>query len=406
MKNSHLNDSSAKRKEEKKTKRLFWLAVACAVAVVALIFALDFQRMVAPFEGIGHRLNRSGESDAGFPVRLPGSASYSINPFGNGFMLLTETYIYTYSSDGRAIYANQHGYSFPVTAVSDRRILVYDENGRKFSFFGRNAIIYEKEIGEDDRIIYGAIGDNDRAVIVYRNASHANVLEIYDGSGDWKYTKRFFGENIMQVAFTASDNDIIVTSIGFGTGNFDSWDTTAVVQRFDTSSDESALWRTELPANTLPFAVYAARSNVFVLSDNALFVLDSSDGKIIGRYNYRGNLLDYAFSDEAELACVLLVDNYTAGTLNLISIDRSAELIGIIDVSSGASQVQINAGEVYVLEPGLIVQYSSNLTQPEITVLSEEFSRFIYVRGEILLLGYNCVERLGDELHEYNEENE
>ena len=367
------------------------LVVLCVFALAAILFFYNRNAILSPFEGIG----RTPVSEAGFPVKLPGSTGYSINNFDSGFMLLTETYVYVYDSDGGQRYNKRHSYSEPGTAVADTRILVYDINGKQYSFYGRNGLIYEKET--DERILYGAIGENSSAAIVYKSEVYANVLEIYDGNGDWRYRTKLLDENITQIAFTAADKDIVVTSMSFGAG-----DIIAAVQKYDTEvEDGSGIWKTALPGNAIPFALHIGRNNVFVLCDKALFMLDLSDGTIQSSYEYKGNLIDYAFSDNA---AALLVNDYTAGTVNLISVngDKSESAMA----SSGAVQVEFISGKIYLLEPGAIAVYHINTPDSPIEhlPLAEEYARFIQVNNEILLLGYNNVDKL--EINSDNKQNQ
>jgi hypothetical protein len=381
--NTHLNDSSTHRRQQKKQKTFAGVIVLCVFAIAVLLVYFNWGTITAPFEGIA-RPNR-GSGEVGFPVRLPGSASYNLNQFDTGFMVLTETYIYTYNSDGSSNYEYQHGYGTPKASVSGKRILVYDENGRQFSLFGKNGRIYEKS--SDERIVYGKVGENERTAIVYRGASHANVLEIYDGNGEWRYRKRFSDENIMQVDFASSDNDIVVTSIGFRGG-----DMTAFVRRYDTlSEEEDGIWEAELPKNIMPLSVYVKGGNVFVLCNSAFFVLNSNSGDLIGSYEYRGTLIDFAFLDNA---AALLVDDYTAGNLNIISLDETAELIGITETPTGTLQLELHGRSIVALRSDVLVKYEHDLKEYEELELREEYSRFIYVDNEILLLGYNAVNRL------------
>jgi hypothetical protein len=369
---------------------MFRLILLCVIILGAILIFFNRDTIFSPFEGIGRRT----VSEAGFPVRLPGSAGYSINSFDNGFMLLTETYVYVYDPDGAQRYNRRHSYSEPNVAVADTRILTYNKNGRQFSFFGRNGLIYEKEA--DGRILYGAIGENNSTAIVYRNDVYANTLEINNRDGNWRYRKQLFNENIMQIAFTSSDNDIIVTSIGFGTDSATAGDITAAVQKYDTSIDDKEkgrLWRTVLPGNAIPFALHVGRNSVFVLCDNSLFTLDLSNGRILSSYDYRGNLIDFSFSASST---ALLIDDFIAGTANLISLNHSRTTeAAITEVSAGASQVEIHDGAIYILEPGSIVIYDLNTaSSSQYLPLEEEYSRFIHVGNEILLLGYNNVDKL------------
>ncbi|MCL2036741.1 MAG: DUF5711 family protein [Oscillospiraceae bacterium] len=404
-KNNHLKESLEERKRKKQEKNMLKIIVLSVILLGVLLIALNFRAIIAPFEGIGQKINRSG-TNAGFPVKIPANAGYSIEPFDNGFMLLSETYVYTYGEDGGFNYAHQHGYSAPKIAVGDKRILVFDDNGRKFSFLGRNGQLYEKE--SEERIVYGAVGrNNEKVAIVFRSAIHSNILEIYDDKGDWKYRRRFTDENIMQLVFTASDNDVIVTTIGF-----DSWIQTATVRRLDTlSENESVKWEVPLPDNTLPFAIHVRGNNVFVLCEDSLTVIDLSVGNVIGSYVFNGVLADFAFSEsDSEVACVILTGDYTSGTMNMISLNRKAELNQVIPVPTTATQVEIGdkAGNIAVLEPNAIALYSFDKTaseEPEILELNEEYSKFIYMGEQILLLGYDSVVKAKDEAteSEYNQ---
>jgi hypothetical protein len=392
--NTQLNDSSAHRKrkkqeEKKKIVRLRVIFFALA-AVGIVIFIFNIGRITEPFRGI---VRRTG-TDPGYPVKLPGSANYFMDNFDDGFLILTETYVYIYGADGGFVYSHQHGYRTPRAVSGDKRALVYDENGRSFSFYGINDRMYEKL--SEDRIFYGTIGEtNDRVAIVYRSGGYANILEIFNGQGDWVYRKRFADENIMQIEFASSDTEVIVTSIGFdGTD----WSMTAAVRRFNTASDADALWRTELPSNMLPFAVRAVGSNVFVLCDGAIFVLNYTDGQIIGSHSYSGTLIDYTFADSAanNTAAAILVDDHSAGVTNLILFDSFARPSGIVAVSPGASQAEIQGSVIIVLEPTRIAEYSSDLQNPLVTRLDEEYARFINLGSDILLLSFNTVEKLSN----------
>jgi hypothetical protein len=154
-------------------------------------------------------------------------------------------------------------------------------------------------------------------------------------------------------------------------------------------------------------AVYAARNSVYVLCGEAFFIINSSTGEIAGSYDYRGTLVDYAFSDDSgNIACAILADDYTAGTTNLIALNGSAKITGVsesyaekgIEVAEGTAQVEIHNGTVSVLEPNSIVLYSmsNGVLSPQKTQLNEEYSNFIYVNDEVLLLEYNSVGKLSE----------
>ncbi|MCL1867176.1 MAG: DUF5711 family protein, partial [Oscillospiraceae bacterium] len=359
--NNHLNESSKRRKSKKSEGKLIKVLVFCVVALLILLIVLNFGRVTAPLEGIGYKITGNKSAEVGFPVKLPGSSSYSaqsnsqFNAFDGGFVLLTETYVYTYGSNGGLVFDYQHSCGTPKSSVNEKRILVYDENGRKFALFNRNGVVYEKET--EERIVFAVIGNGEKSAVVSRSSVYSNILEIYDGYGDWKYRKRFLDENVLQVAFSPSDSDIVVTCAGFDNA---AWDTTATVGRYSTTSDnENGVWQVSLPNNTLPYAVYVAGDSVYVLSDNAFYVLDYSDGKIVGNYAYSGELTDFAFSDNSKNACAILADGHAAGSNSLISLNSKGELNFVTEVSEEATQAEIQGEEVAVIQPNSIRLYKA-----------------------------------------------
>jgi hypothetical protein len=393
MNRNSINDISAYRRRKKQEKTLISIIVFSFAAILVIVIAFNFQAIIGPFEGIAQRFGRQRSvSEGGFPVRLPGSAN-AIEVYDDGFVLLSPTYIYAYDADGAPKYTRRHGYSTPVTAVGGGGVLLYDQNGRRLSLYNADGLVFENE--SEDRIVYAAIGSESNIAVVYRSDVHTNYLAIYNSRGEWRFTKRFSGENVMQVAFAAGDRDIIITSIGFESGMLQH-----TVRRLDTSSDDEAgIWRTMLssggstPASegVLTFALYARNDRVFVLCESMLFVLDSGSGERVAYYEFRGILTDYAFADNR---IALLVNDHTAGNTNLIVLDRNLRVLRVAEVAAGASQAELNGETATVLEPAAIVFFDDERASPERIALWEEFTRFIFIEDKLLVLGYNTVELL------------
>jgi hypothetical protein len=378
---------------------LLTLIIAAAAVILVIVLAMNIRAVVAPLEGIGHRIIGRQPTEGTFPVRLPGNADV-IHPFGDsqGFMLLSSTYVYTYSADGGRRSARRHGYPHPQSVTGGDRVLVYDHNGRRFSVFNTQGLIFENDSSGGEQIVYAVLGNDSNAAIVYRSEVHTNILSIYGSNGEWRFTKRFTGENVMQAAFTANDADIIVTTVSVESGSL-----SASVRRFDTSStSEEGVWNTtlttaEVGASLLPVALHVIGDSVFVLCDSVLFVLDLSSGNTVGSYRFTGTIIDCAFSDTH---VVIIADDFTAGRVNMIVLDNLASFVSLREVAAGASQAEfVGDSGVALLTPGSIAIFSISRQTGQVThendfPLKEDFTGFVVLGGEILLLGYNTVERL------------
>ncbi|MCL2633190.1 MAG: DUF5711 family protein [Oscillospiraceae bacterium] len=390
MNRNNPNDIVAFRKRKKQKSNLINLIIFAIVTICVLLVVLNFRAIVAPLQGIAPRLfntfTGTTMGEAGFPVKLPGSTGYAFDNFEDGFTIVTDTYVYMYAANGAQYDLWQHGYANPRMSVNDKRILVYDQNGRQFSLYSKNGRVYHNST--DDRIVYAEMGSGDMAAIVYRGTVYTNILEIFDGRGNWKYRHRFVDEHIMRVAFMNNDKDIIVAVIGFYGG-----DNTAAVYRFDTTTadEEDGVWKSVLPLNALPLAIHADEENVFVLCDTGLFSFEADSGKSKGVFSFVGNIIDHDLNSDFS---ALLINDFSAGITWLVLLDSSAQIIAQAQVPAGSSQVKISKDGVYVLEPYRIACYDTLLSDYEAFSLDEEFTKFINIGNDILLFGYDMVEKL------------
>jgi hypothetical protein len=395
-----------KKKLDKRRKLFIRAVVGFCISGLLLIIVLNFGSLVAPLEGIGHNLLGGNRNlpPADFPVSLPGNADVigTLNSGNsgtdNGFALLSPTYFYAYTVQGAQRFGRRHSFAFPKADFEGNRALVYDHNGQGLFVFsvsggGRSEITVEME--SDDRIIYATIAQNGNIAVITRNDVHTNILMVYGASGEWLYTKRFYADNVMQATFTPDGRFVVVTTIGFDSGRL-----VAAVRKFDiTCDDEHGVWRSSLTAMTsgaaevLPVSLYVSSNHVFVLCNSALFVLNAVDGDIIGSYGFRGNVIDHSFADGV---VAILINDFTAGQVNLIALDSRAQVLGTAVLASSATQTEIGAsGNVAVLASGAIVLFEdSSLTVSETYPLSEDLTQFVFVTDNILMLGYNTVAKL------------
>jgi len=378
------NDIIAYRRKRKRRSALPKIIAFLAALCVVIAAAANAPAIFAPFKGIVSKFGNTKRGPAGYPVRLPGSAGYDFRPYDDGFMLLTDTYLYVYAADGSLIQASQHGYANPRVSAGQKRILILDRNNRAFALYGRSGDVFKKTPAE--KIVYGAAGENDSSAVVLKGSGYANVIEIYDGKGQWRYRRRFLDEHVMQIAFTDADKDIVVTALGF-----DSGDDKAAVYRFATDREDDEVWKCDLPDNSLPLALYADEDNVFILCDGHFLAIDAKAGVIKGSYRFSGSAADFAFSKEVS---ALLIDDYTAGAMLLVTLDGSANQIAETEVSGSPYQIGVYAGEISLLGENGIALYGADLTENGFIPISEEYSRFIRIGDAILALGYDKIDKI------------
>lgn len=373
------NDITAYRKSNKIKDNLAKMLIIAVVIFVIFFIWTNGEDVFAPLRNIGSR----AESE-GFPISLSGSASYEMNHFGTGFLLLSDTYLYTFTDKGGRIFAHRHNYARPFQKANDRRILLCNLNGYEFSLFNRSGRLFEVKL--DDRIVLIDLGINDMSAVVTTSAAFSNILYIYDGNGRLRYTRRFIEEEVNAVTFTSKSHEIIVATSSVRNGEIFS-----KIYRLRTDTEESVMWERALPADAWALNLRENGEYITVLADNAIFSLDSENGRVIGSYSFeQGQLVRPVFGTSFNL--IVLQDYVTRRPL-FITLDAESNFIKSEIMPFEAKKVEISGEMVYTLTGSIITIHDSHLVQTGSVSFEDEYWDFITAGGNALLLGFDTIEQ-------------
>jgi len=373
-----------KYRKKKANKKNIPKLILTALIVIAFAYVwINADRIFEPLRGIASKIETRTSTTVGFPIDLPGSAGYSFEPFGENFSLLTDTYLYTYETTGKQIYALRHGYSNPAQLTSDRRILLYDKTSYNFALYNKTSLIYEKVL--EDKIICGALGSNDMVAIVTNSSRYSNVLYVYDSGGNWKYTKKFADENVMQVSFTDDAEHIIVSTI-----SVDSGEIVTNYYKYSIRSTEGSEWKYSFRDNSLPCGLFTDGDVVISVCDNKVLSINYDDGTLNGEYNYNGTLRDFEISSDFT---ALYYNDVSTNRNTIITLDSSAQPLSVTNAGSNAVKILLNNGNVYVLDGTQIKIFNTSLLENGgLITLKEDYSDFIIISDNTYLLGYDTVD--------------
>ncbi len=377
------NINLTKYRSSKKFKINILKLILILILVIGFTYVwINADTIFEPLRGIASKIETRTSTSVGFPVTLPGSAGYSFEKFGENFSLLTDTYLYTYKTTGEQIYALRHGYSNPCQAASDRRILLYDKSSYSFALYNKTSLIYEKTV--DDKILFGALGSDDMVAIVTNSSRYSNILYVYDSSGNWKYTKKFADENVIQAAFAGDGEHLVVSTV-----SVDSGEIVTSIYRYSIRSEENYEWKYSFRSNSLPCGLYADGENVIAVCDNKVLSLNRSDGTLNGEYSFNGDLLDYGITNELT---AIYYNDVSTNRNTIVSLNSMAQPSAAINAGSNAVKILVNGGSVYVLEGTNIEIYNTLLLENSGNIpLSEDYTDFIKIGDSVYLLGYDTV---------------
>ena len=370
------------RKSAKNRKNVLKLIAVLAVVILFAVVWSNADTIFEPLRGIASKIETRTSTAVGFPVSLPGSAGYSFEKFGENFSLLTDTYLYTYKTTGEQIYALRHGYSNPAQITTDRRILLYDKASYSFALYNKTSLIYEKTV--EDKILFGALSDDDMAAIVTNSARYSNVLYVYDSGGNWKYTKKFADENVMNVAFSDDGEHIIVSTISVESGEI-----VTSLYKYSIKSDEGYKWKYSFKSNSLPCGLYADFYKVICVCDNTAVMLNCSSGELTDEYSFGGNLRDFEITPDFT---AIYYNDASTNRNTIVSLDGDMKPVSMVNAGANAQKILLDNDTVYVLDGTQIKIFRGTLLESDTALtLTEDYSDFIKIADSVYLLGYDTV---------------
>lgn len=372
-----------KKAKKKQHKHLLKLIVILLGVIAVYLVWKNADTIFEPFRGIASRVETKTSMQVGFPIELPASGDYSIKKFGDSFSMLTDTYLYAYDIYGEQRYAIKHGYSNPHIVTNDKRVLLFDKTGFKFSLYSNSSLLYQKAV--DDKIVSTSIGNDNLSAVVTEAERYSNILYIYDDGGNWKYTRKFADENVMQVAFTGDGEHIIVSTISALDG-----DIVTSYYKFSIKSTEECLWKYSIKNNSLPIGLFADRNTVISVCDNMVLSLSTADGSQRGRYQFAGELEHYSITSEQAVV------NYNDISTNrniVIVLNKDSEPVTTTTVNSGASCVYNDENGIYILDGIRLRIYDKELIdENDIALGNDTYTKFVKIGNRFFLLGYNNID--------------
>jgi hypothetical protein len=381
---ARIRDINAYRKEKKRKSNMTRMLITAALILGILAVWMFSENIFAPLRDIANRAGSSGINE-GFPIVLSGSAGYTMNRFDNNFLLLSDTYLYTYTNRGGQLISHRHNYSRPIGRATDRRILLYNFNSNEFSLFNRNGRVYEVRL--DDRIVLAELGENDMAAVVTTSAAFSNVLHVYNPSGSWIYRQRFIDEEVNAVHFASRNNEIFVATSAVRGG-----DVECMLYRFRTDTEDDLIWERALPRGAWALQVRENDGLVTVLADNMFMAFDANTGEAAGEYHFdSGRLVKDIYGNNFNL---VILSDYATGKLIYVTLDLQGNLIKSEIMPFEQKQVEIFEEIVYTLTGEGLMKHDSDLNLLGLIPLEDEFRDFIIVGQYAMLLGYETIERI------------
>lgn len=372
------DDINKYREKKLRRKKKIRFAVFALVVLVIILIIANWRTVFAPFKDIG--IKRGG---GGFPVTLPGSTQYYLGEMGENFYLLTDTYLYTYTSDGAEIAGIQHKFQNPASASNSRRVMVYDRNGKSFRVYSRTGEVFSNTV--DDTIVFGQIGNDERSAVITTSTRYSNYLCVFNGEGRQIFRWASPDEKIMGVCFGQGDKSVYASVIGEQNGEL-----RGSIVKFDISGSGSEVWRTAI-GERITYSLELCSDGVYAVTGSGALLLNENTGEISALNSFTRPINALPRTDN--IRAVVFRDSAT-NKETVVTYDKALQQIGSITPDDDITACDISGGRLYLLIGSRLYAYDQSLNETWSCELDEEYSNVKIINGYAYLLGYNTVQRV------------
>ncbi|MGN1340948.1 MAG: DUF5711 family protein [Oscillospiraceae bacterium] len=363
------------RFRRKRAARRFAINIAVFVVIIAVVavIAANWGNIIAPLKDAALDVGKGG-----FPVDLPGSTDYVLDELGDNFCLLTDTYFYTYNSEGAMIANVQHGLQNPAMSSNSRRALIYDRNGRDMKFYSRSGEVYTRST--EDTIDFAEISNSERCAVVTKSEKYTNCLYVFNGEGKQIFRWASPLYLIDRVEFSDDDNSIFASVCGAQNGELEYY-----ILRFDLDNAEGSIWQTFVGSHMV-FSLDYSSKGIFAVTAGGAKMLDRESGEITAETSFVKSVSQIPKGD---IRAVLLKDSGGGEVLTVY--DDTLEAAAAVSFSD-VTRVRCTNGRLYVLSGRTLTQYDGSLNEKNSQELDDDYSDMIIIGGKVYLLGYNIVQ--------------
>lgn len=362
---------------KKRAARKLWLnlGILTLILLVIVLVVINWSRIIAPLKDAALDVGKGG-----FPVDLPGSTDYVLDGLGDNFCLLTDTYFYTYNSDGAMIANVQHGMQNPELCTNSRRALIYDRKGREIQLYSRTGEVFSASV--DDTIDFAEIGNDERCAVVTKSTKYSNCLYVFNGEGKQIFRWASPAYLIDRVEFSDDDNSIYAAVCGSQNGELQYY-----VMRFDLDNAEGSIWQTFIGEHIV-FSLEYADDGIFAVCAGGAELLDRDTGEIREQTAFIRNV---AQIPGGNIRALLLEDSSGSDVLTVYGDDmEAAAAVTLGDVT----RVVSSEDSLYVLTDSELTKYDKQLNVTGNYELDDVYSDVTIIGGNAYLLCYNTVQRL------------
>lgn len=292
----------ARKKRQKKIARQRLLRLLLIMIISAAIVAVIYFTVSEDLIGIISDRISISQSTAVMPVGMNGKSVRDLFESNDNIAVLSDSTLYLYSEDGAKLLSYPHGMVNPKAKPSGRKILLYDQGGKKLTVRTRDKI--ELETAFDAGIVYADINSKGDVAVVTMAQRYASEVHVFDPS----YKEEIFtwsASDDYVVSASVSPGGRYIAAVSLSSNQFGQM--TSCVRVFNLNNGEKTVEQVFDDASPISLA-FDKDGNIKLLLDCEAVLLNT-DLEILSSFYHTGNLISYS-NPTGKNGMVLIYDRF------------------------------------------------------------------------------------------------
>ena len=357
-----------------------FLSFALMLAAVLLVVLFAAYRDGTGFDILRRYLHYGRSEQAGGEVAYHYDAA-SKNRFallGEGLVVLSDASLRLFDGYGEEVWSAQVTMTAPALATGGGRAVAYDVGGTSLYVLDQTGLLMELTADEEEPYIAVTLNQNGVLAVTAQEQGCKGSVTVYDqmpGDPAFKFrsSQRFVLDGYVQ------GETLAAVTLGQENGVFTSNIVLYDMPETEPSADYSI-------SGGLVAAIGEQEGRLVTVSDTAL-TYAGANGEISGSYSYSGSYLrEYDLGGHGFAA--LLLNRYRSGSVGrLVTVDKSGEVLGSLEVREEVLHISASGRYLAVLYADHLVVYNQELqTYASLQGIGDAHSALMRPDGTVLLL--------------------
>ncbi len=204
------------RKAERKRKFKAFTSVAVLLIIAVLLFELFLPAGIIQSVSNVTALLGTGS----YPIDTDGTKTLDVVAVNNYYFHLTDTHINGYSSAGKELFSEAHGFEKPLLSTSKGRALVLNQGGKQFHILDLKGI--KNTVDTENEIICGSISDSGNFAVTTYSDKYASAVTVYNKRSKVVFEWYSAEETINNIAISPNGKKFAVSTFNSNSGVFNS----------------------------------------------------------------------------------------------------------------------------------------------------------------------------------------